>query len=111
MYHTIEFNVTGMIDIEVSRKQPLERLKAGDFDVRIFASAYPLASIQDVSEESGIRLLSIEPEVRVVLIVRRMIPVRPHPGRRDTERVRGAFVVVTVERHPHAFGLEGIVAA
>ncbi len=26
MYHTIEFNLTGMIDIEVSRKQPLERL-------------------------------------------------------------------------------------
>ena len=26
MYHTIEFNVTGMIDVEVSRKQPLERL-------------------------------------------------------------------------------------
>jgi hypothetical protein len=26
MYHTIEFNVTGMIDIEVSSKQPLERL-------------------------------------------------------------------------------------
>jgi hypothetical protein len=27
MYHTIEFNVTGMIDLEVSRKQPLERLR------------------------------------------------------------------------------------
>jgi hypothetical protein len=26
MYHTIEFNVTGIIDIEVGRKQPLERL-------------------------------------------------------------------------------------
>ena len=26
MFHTIEFNVTGMIDIEVGRKQPLERL-------------------------------------------------------------------------------------
>jgi hypothetical protein len=26
MYHTIEFNVTGMIDLETARKQPLERL-------------------------------------------------------------------------------------
>ena len=26
MYHTIEFNVTGMIDLEVSARQPLERL-------------------------------------------------------------------------------------
>ncbi len=26
MYHTIEFNVTGMIDLETSRKQPIERL-------------------------------------------------------------------------------------
>ena len=26
MYHTIEFNVTGMIDLEVARKQALERL-------------------------------------------------------------------------------------
>jgi hypothetical protein len=26
MYHTIEFNVTGMIDVEVAHKQPLERL-------------------------------------------------------------------------------------
>jgi len=26
VYHTIEFNVTGMIDLETSRKQPLERL-------------------------------------------------------------------------------------
>ena len=26
LYHTIEFNVTGMIDVEVSRKQPMERL-------------------------------------------------------------------------------------
>jgi TRAP transporter TAXI family solute receptor len=42
----------------------LERLRAGDFDVRIFASAYPLASIDDVSDQSDIRLLSIEPDVR-----------------------------------------------
>src|SRR6266545_7044512 len=40
-----------------------------------------------------------------------MVPVRPHPGCRDTERVRGALVVVAVERHPHAFRLESIVAA
>ena len=53
----------------------------------------------------------VEPHVRVVLIVRRMVPVRPHPGCRDPERVRGALVVVAVERHPHAFRLEGIVAA
>jgi hypothetical protein len=26
LYHTIEFSVTGMIDVEVSPKQPLERL-------------------------------------------------------------------------------------
>jgi hypothetical protein len=26
MYHSIEFNVTGMIDLETARKQPLERL-------------------------------------------------------------------------------------
>jgi len=52
------------MQVRSNSRGALERLKAGDFDVRIFASAYPLASIQDVSEESGIRLLSIEPEVR-----------------------------------------------
>jgi uncharacterized protein len=59
------YGVTGdAIQVRSSSRGALDRLKAGDFDVRIFASAYPLASIDDVSEQSGIRLLSIEPEVR-----------------------------------------------
>jgi uncharacterized protein len=52
------------IQVRSNSRGALDRLRAGDFDVRIFASAYPLVSIQDVSESSGIRLLSIEPDVR-----------------------------------------------
>ena len=52
------------IQVRSTSRGALERLKMGEFDVRIFASAYPLASIEDVSEASGIRLLSIESDVR-----------------------------------------------
>jgi TRAP transporter TAXI family solute receptor len=38
-------------------------LKQGDLDVRIFASAYPLSSIDDVSEASGVKLLAMSPAV------------------------------------------------
>lgn len=52
------------IQVRSSSRGALEKLKAGEFDVRIFASAYPLASIADVSDASDLRLLSIEPDVR-----------------------------------------------
>lgn len=44
-----------------SSRNALSRLKNDELDVRIFASAYPLAGIDDVGETSPIRLLSLEP--------------------------------------------------
>jgi TRAP transporter TAXI family solute receptor len=46
-----------------SARNGVTRLKANELDVRIFASAYPLAAIDDVGPSSEIALLSLEPEV------------------------------------------------
>jgi TRAP transporter TAXI family solute receptor len=51
------------VQIVPDARNAVARLKAGELDVRIFASAYPLAGIDDVGEESALRLMSIEPEV------------------------------------------------
>jgi uncharacterized protein len=50
------------VRIDGNPRNAVARLKSGDLDVRIFASAYPLASIEDVGEGSDIRLLSLPPE-------------------------------------------------
>ena len=44
-------------------RNALARLKSGELDVRIFASAYPLASVGDVGESSGVALLPLSPPV------------------------------------------------
>ena len=44
-------------------RNAIARLRAGELDARIFASAYPLSSIDGVGEASGLRLLSVAPEV------------------------------------------------
>lgn len=46
-----------------SSRNGIAHLKSDQLDVRIFASAYPLASIDDVGPSSSIALLSLEPEV------------------------------------------------
>jgi TRAP transporter TAXI family solute receptor len=55
----------GLHDVQIvpDARNALARIKAGEMDVRIFASAYPLAGIDDVGENSALRLMSIEPEV------------------------------------------------
>ena len=50
------------VEIVSNPRDAIPRLKAGEMDVRIFASAYPLPTIDDVGEASELRLLSIEPE-------------------------------------------------
>jgi TRAP transporter TAXI family solute receptor len=44
-------------------RNAITRMRANELDVRIFASAYPLAGIDDVGPSSEIALLSLEPEV------------------------------------------------
>ncbi len=44
-------------------RNALARLKSGDLDVRVFASAYPLPGIDDVGESSEVALLSLSAEV------------------------------------------------
>ena len=44
-------------------RNAVARLKSGELDVRVFASAYPLPGIDDVSESSAIKLLSLAPDV------------------------------------------------
>lgn len=44
-------------------RNAIARLRSNQLDVRIFASAYPLASVEDVGPSSEIALLSLEPEV------------------------------------------------
>jgi TRAP transporter TAXI family solute receptor len=54
---------TGDVTIVASPRNAIARLKAGELDVRIFASAYPLAGIDDVGPSSDVALLSLTPEV------------------------------------------------
>lgn len=81
--------------VRSSSRRALEHLRAGDFDVRIFASAYPLASIEDVSDQSDIRLLSIEPDVRDRLRTRfpffkpAVIPKHTYPGQNEDIQTLG----------------------
>jgi TRAP transporter TAXI family solute receptor len=51
------------VRIDGNPRNAVSRLKAGELDVRIFASAYPLASLEGVGDGSGIRLLSLPPDV------------------------------------------------
>jgi TRAP transporter TAXI family solute receptor len=46
-----------------SARSAIARLKSGELDVRIFASAYPLDTIEDVGPSSPIALLSIDSAV------------------------------------------------
>jgi len=49
------------VQIVPNARNAITRLKNGEMDVRIFASAYPLATIDDVSETSELKLMSIDP--------------------------------------------------
>lgn len=48
------------VQIVPSPRNAVARLRAGELDVRISASAYPLTTIEDVGETSKLRLMSIE---------------------------------------------------
>ena len=52
----------------------------------------------------------VEAGVEVVLIVLRVIPIHAHARRGHAERIRGATVMVGVERDPQVLGLRCIVA-
>jgi len=51
------------VQIVPNTRNGISRLKSGQLDVRIFASAYPLAAVDDVGAESPLRLMSMEPAV------------------------------------------------
>jgi TRAP transporter TAXI family solute receptor len=51
------------IQIVGSARNAVARLKSGELDVRIFASAYPLSGIDDVGPSGGLALLSLPAEV------------------------------------------------
>jgi TRAP transporter TAXI family solute receptor len=53
----------GDVQIVSPSGNALARLKSGGLDVRVFASAYPLAGIDDVGETSAVALLSLAPSV------------------------------------------------
>ena len=67
----------------------MTKLRNGELDVRIFASAYPLSSIDDVGEGSRIALLSLSPEVvdrlrsRFPFFKPAVIPAGTYKGQKD----------------------------
>ena len=67
-------------------RNAFSRLRAGELDVRIFASAYPLAGIDDVGPTSPIALLSLSPKVidrmrsRFPFFKPAVIPKGTYPG-------------------------------
>jgi uncharacterized protein len=50
------------VQIVPNPRNALSRLRAGEMDVRIFASGYPIGSLDDVGPESGVRLLPLDHE-------------------------------------------------
>lgn len=78
-----------------SPRNAIARLKAGELDVRIFASAYPLTGIDDVSPSSDMALLSLTPEVidrlrsRYSFFKPAVIPKGTYRGQSDDVRTVG----------------------
>lgn len=52
---------TADVQVRSNEGNAMTRLRSGDLDVQIFASAYPLAGIDDVGPNGALRLLSLEP--------------------------------------------------
>jgi TRAP transporter TAXI family solute receptor len=67
-------------------RNAVARLKSGELDVRIFASAYPLGTIDGVGSANGLDLLPIDPEAvdrlrtRFPFFKPAVIPKRTYPG-------------------------------
>jgi TRAP transporter TAXI family solute receptor len=52
-----------VVAVSSNPRNAIQRMRADELDVRIFASAYPLAGIDDVGPNSPIALLPLEPAV------------------------------------------------
>jgi TRAP transporter TAXI family solute receptor len=67
-------------------RNALARLRSGEMDVRIFASGYPLSSLDDVGPESGVRLMPLDQEAidrlrsRFPFFKPAVIPKGTYPG-------------------------------
>jgi len=83
------------VQIVPGARNAIPRLKNGEMDVRIFASAYPLATITDLSEGSGIKLMSIDPDAvdrlrsNYPFFKPAVIPANTYPGQTDEIRTVG----------------------
>jgi TRAP transporter TAXI family solute receptor len=74
------------IQVVTNPRGAIARLRAGEMDVRIFASAYPVSTITDVGESSDMQLLPLESDAiervrsRSPFFKPAVIPARTYPG-------------------------------
>jgi TRAP transporter TAXI family solute receptor len=83
------------VQIVPNPRNALSRLRAGEMDVRVFASGYPVGSLDDVGPASGVRMLPLSQDAvdrlrsRFPYFKPAVIPKGTYPGQDDDYQTVG----------------------